>query len=261
MAQQLPTHEHLNLYGPPLDSHTLCSVVDGLWRACSDWATSITSPYGVSEKDAPSFFEGLNASGHPLGSAIGCTIKGQGREILFASSRRDIASALDLGPHFQQSMVSLIAGFDAVQATDVLAKMGTSSDAWFGWYLPEPEATLLMLKYGAFASDTRWRAAGPAYSRLHHDTQLRSMSAINLERWAHAHVPFRLGWSNYWSAETAARLDFPEREKDANLLTRSKRFANGAWQMQLTREPLNLQRDEHFDEFVRACARFPEIGA
>jgi len=73
-------------------------------------------------------------------------------------------------------------------------------------------------------------------------------------------VPQRLGWINYWSAQAAARLRFPDPARDANWLPRSREVGSGAWLLQLTEEPLDLDRKEHVELLAAAYARFDAVG-
>ena len=73
-------------------------------------------------------------------------------------------------------------------------------------------------------------------------------------------IPHRLGWLNYWSAASAPIIGFPDPARDAELLSRSRRTASGGWVVQLTDEPLDLDRPEHLDALKRTYERFPEIG-
>ena len=73
-------------------------------------------------------------------------------------------------------------------------------------------------------------------------------------------IPDRLGWLCYWSAAAARVIGFPDPTRDAELLSRSRRTASGGWVVQLTDEPLDLDRPEHLDMVKRTYERFPEIG-
>jgi len=53
---------------------------------------------------------------------------------------------------------------------------------------------------------------------------------------------------------------FPDPARDAELLSRSRRAASGGWVVQLTDEPLDLDRPDHLDALKRTYERFPEIG-
>lgn len=79
------------------------------------------------------------------------------------------------------------------------------------------------------------------------------------ERLAHAYVPQRLGWINYWSETTARELGFPDPARDADLLARSRPF-DSAWLVRLTDDPLDLGRADHLDALRAAYDRFPAIG-
>ena len=73
-------------------------------------------------------------------------------------------------------------------------------------------------------------------------------------------IPHRLGWLNYWSAAAARIIGFPDAARDAKLLSRARRTASGGWVVQLTDEPLDLDRPEHLDALKRTYERFSEIG-
>jgi hypothetical protein len=73
-------------------------------------------------------------------------------------------------------------------------------------------------------------------------------------------IPHRLGWMNYWSAEAARAIGFPEPSRDADLLSRARRTATGGWVVRLTDAPLELDDPAHLDTLKRAYERFPEIG-
>lgn len=73
-------------------------------------------------------------------------------------------------------------------------------------------------------------------------------------------IPHRLGWLNYWSAEAARAIGFPDPARDAELLSRSRRTATGGWVVRLTDAPLDLDLPAHLDALKRAYERFPAIG-
>ncbi|MBZ4421920.1 DUF5953 family protein [Myxococcus sp. RHSTA-1-4] len=73
-------------------------------------------------------------------------------------------------------------------------------------------------------------------------------------------IPHYLGWLNYWSADAAQAIGFPDPARDADLLSRARRTATGGWVVQLTDAPLDLDNPAHLDALLRAYARFPEIG-
>ena len=73
-------------------------------------------------------------------------------------------------------------------------------------------------------------------------------------------IPHRLGWMNYWSAATARSLGFPDSSRDVDLLSRSRRTDTGAWVVQLTDAPLDLDQPLHLEALLCAYDRFPEIG-
>ncbi len=73
-------------------------------------------------------------------------------------------------------------------------------------------------------------------------------------------IPHYLGWLNYWSAATARAIGFPDRARDADLLSRARRTETGGWVVRLTEAPLDLDNPAHLDALKRAYERFPEIG-
>jgi hypothetical protein len=73
-------------------------------------------------------------------------------------------------------------------------------------------------------------------------------------------IPHRLGWLNYWSAEAARAIGFPEPARDAEWLSRARRTATGGWIVQLTDSPLDLDNPAHLDALLRAYERFSAIG-
>ncbi|SEM61559.1 hypothetical protein SAMN05444354_119134 [Stigmatella aurantiaca] len=73
-------------------------------------------------------------------------------------------------------------------------------------------------------------------------------------------IPHSLGWLNYWSADAARTIGFPNPPRDVDLLSRSRRTATGGWVVRLTDTPLDLDTPAHLDTLLRVYARFPEIG-
>lgn len=240
---QLPTHDHMDLYGPARNSAELVALLAAVWDACIPWVDVIASPYGESASDAQSFAAALEGAGRPVSTAIGCWFRGEGREVFFASSRGSNARSLDQGSDFQQTQLSITPGRDAQVGAHLLQSVGVASNAWFGWFTPEPEAVLLMLKHGGYTSDARWKHAGPRYERLRQSTVLTTLPVFNLEHWRRAHLPPRIGWCNYWSARTCELLGFPDPARDAELMLTSTKLANGAWLVRLTDTPLDLSVD------------------
>ena len=89
----------------------------------------------------------------------------------------------------------------------------------------------------------------------------RGLPVLNLPKHLRSpEIPHYLGWVNYWSAATAQTLRFPDPARDAELLSRARRTATGAWLVQLTETPLDLDNTAHLEALLRAYERFPEIG-
>ncbi|WP_225413154.1 DUF5953 family protein [Stigmatella hybrida] len=89
----------------------------------------------------------------------------------------------------------------------------------------------------------------------------RGLPALKFPEDIHSpEIPHRLGWLNYWSAETAQTLAFPDPLRDTELLMRSRRTATGGWVVQLTEAPLDLDDPSHLSALRRTYERFPAIG-
>jgi hypothetical protein len=72
--------------------------------------------------------------------------------------------------------------------------------------------------------------------------------------------PPMLAWLNYWSPATCEWLGFPDTSRDERLLRLSFRTPRGAWIVQLTPEPLDLDRPDHVEAAAWAYERFPRLG-
>jgi hypothetical protein len=89
----------------------------------------------------------------------------------------------------------------------------------------------------------------------------RGLPALKLpEKLRSPEIPHRLGWLNYWSADAARAIGFPDASRDAELLLHSRRTATGGWIVQLTHAPLDLDNAAHLDAILRTYERFPAIG-
>jgi hypothetical protein len=73
-------------------------------------------------------------------------------------------------------------------------------------------------------------------------------------------LPWRLGWLNYWSKETAARVRFPLTENDKGPFAEVRALTDGAWLLRLTQEPLDPSRPDHLVALRAAYERLPAIG-
>ncbi|HEY6034604.1 MAG TPA: DUF5953 family protein, partial [Kofleriaceae bacterium] len=71
-----------------------------------------------------------------------------------------------------------------------------------------------------------------------------------------SYVPRRLGWISYWTDLTAANIGFAG---DPRGFARVTRVETG-WIVQLTDDPLDLQRADHMDALRAAYERHPTIG-
>ncbi|MCP3060097.1 DUF5953 family protein [Myxococcus sp. K38C18041901] len=89
----------------------------------------------------------------------------------------------------------------------------------------------------------------------------RGLPMLNMpEKFPAPEIPYFLAWVNYWSADAAKALGFPDPARDADLLSRARRTASGGWVVQLTDTPLDLDKPDHLDALLRTYARFLRIG-
>lgn len=73
-------------------------------------------------------------------------------------------------------------------------------------------------------------------------------------------TPHHLGWINYWSKATCARIGFPDPARHAELLKRARRVEGGGWVVQITDESLDLDIPAHLQALARAYDLLPAIG-
>jgi hypothetical protein len=74
-------------------------------------------------------------------------------------------------------------------------------------------------------------------------------------------LPLRLYWLNYWSADVARELTFPDLAKDQQLVAMARKSSVGAWILKLTADPLDIERSEHVQRLAWAYQRFSLVGA
>jgi len=132
-------------------------------------------------------------------------------------------------------------------AADVLEAVAEGARAYWGHASPEG--------YGSEVSEQMLQSThGPERSP-------RGLPMLNLSRHIHSpEIPHYLGWLNYWSAAATQAIGFPDPARDAELLSRARRTASGAWVVQLTDAPLDYDNPAHLDALLRAYERFPAIG-
>jgi hypothetical protein len=132
-------------------------------------------------------------------------------------------------------------------AVDVLEAVAEGARAFWGHATPDAAS-------GDIAEQIAPTLEGPP-------SPPRGLPALKLfEHIRSPEIPYYLGWLNYWSAAAARAIGFPDLARDADLLSRSRRTASGAWVVQLTDAPLDLDNPAHLDALLRAYERFPEIG-
>ena len=150
-------------------------------------------------------------------------------------------------PHFEVHVDLPLDESGIAAAADVLEAVGASARAFWGRVLPEGVAVTVAQQF---------RHPGDK-----HHVPPKGLPSLKLPRDIPApEIPHYLGWLNYWSAATAQAIGFPDPDRDADLLSRSRRTATGGWVVMLTDEPLDLDDPAHLDALKRAYERFPEIG-
>jgi hypothetical protein len=132
-------------------------------------------------------------------------------------------------------------------AVDVLEAVAEGARAFWGHATPDAAALDIALQ-------TSPTLGGPP-------SPPRGLPALKLsEAFRSPDIPHRLGWLNYWSADAARAIGFPDLSRDADLLSRARRTATGGWVVRLTETPLDLDNPAHLDALLRAYERFPKIG-
>ncbi|WP_375759858.1 DUF5953 family protein [Corallococcus exercitus] len=149
-------------------------------------------------------------------------------------------------PHFEVHADFRMESLDTIAAADALESIAEGAQALWGHATPFKAAFEI-------AEQTAPTLAGPP-------SPPRGLPALKLP-WdiASPEIPHRLGWLNYWSAASARAIGFPDPSRDAELLSRARRTANG-WVVRLTDAPLDLDKPEHLEALLRAYERFPKIG-
>jgi len=145
----------------------------------------------------------------------------------------------------------------------------------FCWFLPEypgPWGGAKLYMEAALERDFSYGGCLDPRAHRHQITLAKSLAAV-LPRMSSGYYDpksngslllpqrlGRLGWLNYWSAEVAEHLGFPDPQKDADLLPLCRQLPSGHWVVQLTEDPLDLTRPDHVEAIVRAYWRFDKIG-
>ncbi|NOK08092.1 DUF5953 family protein [Corallococcus exercitus] len=132
-------------------------------------------------------------------------------------------------------------------AADVLEAVAEGTRAFWGQATPDGAALDI-------AYQTAPTLEGPPSPR-------RGLPALKLFQHIRSpEIPYYLGWLNYWSADAARAIGFPDPARDTGLLSRARTTPSGGWVVQLTDAPLDLDDPAHLDTLLRAYERFPEIG-
>ncbi len=158
-------------------------------------------------------------------------------------------------------------------AHNLFMELSKVFDTDFCWHIPDywgssgPCGWINTIMEAALQRDYEW---GPLDSRSHPKeialakAMARALPRIGFEYYPPNSklplLPQRLGWLNYWSAEVAEHLGFPDPQKDADLLPLCRKLPSGHWVVQLTEDPLDLTRPDHVEAIVRAYWRFDKIG-
>jgi len=157
-------------------------------------------------------------------------------------------------------------------AHNLFIELSKVFDTDFCWHIPKYWDSghwgwIRTIMEAALQRDYEW---GPLDSRCHTEeialakAMARALPRIGFEYYPPNSklplLPQRLGWLNYWSAEVAEHLGFPDPQKDADLLPLCRQLPSGHWVVQLTEDPLDLTRPDHVEAIVRAYWRFDKIG-
>jgi hypothetical protein len=73
------------------------------------------------------------------------------------------------------------------------------------------------------------------------------------------HLPNQIGWLNYWCRQTCDDLDFPNRPEDRQRFPESEPVKHDAWLVQLTRDPLDLDKAPDRSALLLAYERFAQL--
>ncbi|MCP3061983.1 DUF5953 family protein [Myxococcus sp. K38C18041901] len=238
----------LNVYAPPLtgsDSRPLATI-QGLERALPglrlDWTGTESRRLAalprrdewVSEESTRGEFPFVcnGDERHPV------MISGRLRSAYVSPGRR---------PQLQVHAKLPLDATVVIAASAVLEAVAEGSQAFWGHATPD-DATL------DIAFQTAPTREGPPAPR-------RGLPALKLFQHIRLpEIPYHLGWLNYWSADSARALGFPDASLDAELLSRARRTESGGWLVQLTQTPLDLDDPAHLETLLRTYERFPEIG-
>ncbi len=70
----------------------------------------------------------------------------------------------------------------------------------------------------------------------------------------------RILWHNYWDSETAKFYNFPDPQQDERIMPLAQQLPNGGWRFYLTKDPLDILRQDHRDAIIWAYRRFKPVG-
>ncbi|MHA7631714.1 DUF5953 family protein [Corallococcus sp. M7] len=150
-------------------------------------------------------------------------------------------------PHFEVHADFRMEAFSPIDAANALEAIAVGARALWGHATPFKAAVEI-------AEQTAPTMAGPP-------SPPKGLPALKFS-WdiSSPEIPHRLGWLNYWSAESARAIGYPDPARDADLLSRTRRTETNGWVVQLTDAPLDLDKPAHLDALLRAYDRFPKIG-
>ncbi|QAT85978.1 hypothetical protein EJ065_4427 [Corallococcus coralloides] len=150
-------------------------------------------------------------------------------------------------PHFEVHADFRMETFSPIEAVNALEAIAVGARALWGHATPFKAAVEI-------AEQTAPTLAGPP-------SPPKGLPALNCSLdISSPEIPHRLGWLNYWSAESARALGFPDPKRDEGLLSRARRTETNGWVVRLTDAPLDLDKPAHLDALLRAYDRFPKIG-
>ncbi|HEY6034603.1 MAG TPA: DUF5953 family protein [Kofleriaceae bacterium] len=211
----------------------------------------------------------VRAVEHAWGLHLTCSIEADGSRIRHETDLEQyLASDTDGGLAF------LATPDDEEDATltglvepDCFAPGGVDELHVLGWMPMRPTPVVAAgLEQAADALQASWAmlTPGPAHAVIvlqviaptSTDVPPAGLPRLDAAEFLAVDVPRRLGWISYWSDRAAANIGF---DGSADVFASVTRVASG-WIVQLTNDPLDLDRGDHLRALRAAYERYPAIG-
>lgn len=252
---ELPNYEKLTLYGEPIDTVRFVHLTELIWKITGGDKNNIVFAY-VEKPGLLSALLPVLTQTFERGRSVGFYIEGDAFEALVSVGHRKTGPS---GHDILNVTVSISVGSEINQSLMLLREIGELVNAHFGWYSPQPSELLIESKLIGCESEPTYVGLFDGYPTLLADDRFPRLSVFNYTKWMDVRVPYKLGWANYWSANTCQLLNFP-RPRDEELLKTSRQLDSGAWLVRLTEDPLDVSKKEHIDIVVSAYQRFSKIN-